>query len=213
MKTLGHCLTSLTLLAVTVLGTEVPKDPEEMAGYFLRQMTQLNFDGIEEHTSIEDANRYKALHVRAAQLAEQAGLKSYFEYLVTWAESSEDIEKMSARKVYGTFIRGQLEMQRTKFPDLYASLVKQGETSTIEVIGHTMDGVDRMLINYRIAGTVDGKAFSKTDVLPLRKEGDLWTLGIKEENFTKMIETIGQLQKTPGEQGGGGQPATRPESK
>ena len=95
----------------------MPKDPEEMAGYFLRRITRLNFDRIEEHTSIEDANRYKALHVKAAQLAEQTGSKRYFEYLVTWAESSEEIEKMPARKVYGTFIRSLLEMQRTKFPD------------------------------------------------------------------------------------------------
>jgi hypothetical protein len=213
MKTLGQCLSSLTLLAITALGAEVPKDPEEMAGYFLRQMTRLNFDEIEEHASIEDANRYKALHVRAAQLAEQTGSKRYFEYLVTWAESSEEIEKMPARKVYGAFIRSLLEMQRTKFPDLYASLVKQGEASKIEVIGHTMDGVDRMLVNYRVTGTVGGKAFTKTEVLPLRKEGEVWMLGIQDENFTKMTETIGQLQKTTGEQGGGGQPATRSESK
>lgn len=213
MKTLGQYLLSLTSLAITVLGAEVPKDPEEMAGYFLRQMIRLNFDGIAEHTSIEDADQFKALHVRAAQLAEQTGSNDYFEHLVTWAESSEEIEKMPARKVYETYIRSLFEMQQTRFPDLYATVVKQGEASKIEVIGHTMDGVERMFVNYRITGTVDGKAFSKTEVLPLRKEGDVWMLGIQDENFTKMNETIGQLQRTTGEQNGGGQPATHPESK
>ena len=71
-----------------------------------------------------------------------------------------------------------------------------------------MDGVDRMLVNYRVTGTLDGKAFSKTEVLPLRKEGDAWMLGIQDENFTKMNVTIGQLQKPTGE-AGAGQPTIR----
>ncbi|WP_193210433.1 hypothetical protein [Luteolibacter marinus] len=200
MKMFGHSFAVIALVASTALAADVPKDPEKMAGYFLRQMTRLEFEGVEAHTSLVDAQRYKALHVQAARLAEKAGAKQYFEHLVTWADSADEIELMQPREVYGAFIRSLFEMQRTKFPDLYASLVKQGEASKIEIIGHTMNGPDAMLVNYRVSGTVEGQSFTKVEVLPLRREDGSWVLGIQDANFTKINETIGQLEKLIGEQ-------------
>lgn len=213
MKLLTRVLFSLLIGVATASAAEVPKEPEAMVEYFLRQTMQFNFDGIAEHTHLDDAKRYKDLHVEAARLAEQQGLTLYFQYLITWADSSDEIKKMEPRKVYGAAIRGVFEMQRTKFPELYASMVKQAKAAKTEVIGHVMDGTEKMLVTYRLSGTLDGKPFSRVAVFPLRRAGEVWMLGIQDENFEQMNKTIGQLKKSGGKPADTAKPAAAPESK
>jgi hypothetical protein len=212
MKLLGRSLSVISLVAATALGGEVPRDPEDLAGYFMRKMARLDFEGVANHTSLVDAQRFKDLQVQAARLAEKAGSKDYFLDMVTWAGSADEIENMPAREVYGRYLERQLQTFKF-FPDEYEAMVKDGKTRKIEVIGHTMDGVDRMLVKYRSTWTENGKLSSMTGVMSVRKEGGSWMLGIHDLDVGRVNETIQELQRSIGEQGGAEQPATALESK
>lgn len=212
MKLLGRSLSVISLVATTALGGEIPQDPEGLAAYFMRKMARLDFEGVENHTSLVDAQRFKDLQVQAARLAEKAESKGYFLDTVTWAGSADEIEKMPAREVYGKYLGSRFEKIKSFFPDEYAAMVKDGEARRIEVIGHTMDGVDRMLVKYRSSWMEEGKPSSMIGVISVRKEGEKWMLGVHDVDLARVTETIQELQKSMGEQGGVGGPATTRES-